>query len=463
MPTLPKLTDRWLRAVTTDKLQEEYWDASRPGFYVRVSKRGIKSFFLSYYSPVDHRKRSVPLGRYDPEGAESSLADAVSAWKRASGVVAQGEDPRGRSLPLTEEAPQSGLLSVVAGVSPEYRQRVVDLFGERPLVAGSFGELARDYLLHHAWVEKRRTRDDEQMLRRDLLPVWRDRPALELTRKELVNHLDAMILLRGARVAANHVRLLVSRIYNFGIGRVRVDHNPAHLIKIKGGKARARERWLSDQEIRVLWLGLEDEASLALCCQLRLEIVLMQRPGEVAAMEWQEIGDDRWWIIPGTKTIPLGQQQLEVGTKNKLSHAVFLPSLAWEILEGLRPLTGGERFVIPSPKRRDQPLWHTNGSLRRIVERLNMQPFTRHDLRRTGTTNLQRLGLAHLVDPIVNHQPRGVRASYNLWQYRDERREAMERWSDHLREVLGQSAAIASGFEPGGPGVRRPSAGFPLP
>lgn len=442
MPKLAKLTDRWLRGVTTKKPQEEYWDSSRPGLYVRVSRGGTRSFFFSYYSPIDNRKRSLPLGKFRPEGEEGgrlTLADAVAAWKSASGKVADGIDPQGQAATRTRELEEDGRLPVLAGVSLEWSERIVEVFGDGPLIAGSFGELARDYLVHHAWVEKRRTRDDEQMLVRDLLPAWRDRPATGITRKHVVNLVEDIIARRGARVAANHVRLLVSRIFNVAIGRAQVEHNPAHLIKIKGGKAKARDRWLSDEEIRTLWLGVEEHASTPVGWQLRLELVLMQRPGEVAAMEWREIGEDRWWTLPGTKRIPLGERVVEVGTKNKLSHAVFLPPLAWEILEQLRPLTGGGRFVIPSPRDHEQPLWHTNKSLNRLIERLKMHPFTRHDLRRTGTTNLQRLGFEHLVDPIVNHQPRGVRASYNLWQYREERRAAMEAWSEHLRRVVAQN------------------------
>jgi len=41
------------------------------------------------------------------------------------------------------------------------------------------------------------------------------------------------------------------------------------------------------------------------------------------------------------------------------------------------------------------------------------------------------------VDPIVNHQPRGVRASYNLWAFHEERRAAMLSWDAHLRSILG--------------------------
>ena len=216
MPTSERLTDRWLQRVTTEKVQEDYWDSSRPGFYIRVSRTGNRSFFFSYYSPVDHRKRSLLLGRYTPESAEGglTLTEAVTAWKKAVGRVAEGIDPRGKTAELLEAG---GLVAVLSGVPGEHHQRLLDLLGDQPLIAGSFGDLARDYLLHHAWVEKRRTRDDEQMLKRDLLPAWRDRPAAEITRKHVVNLLDELIARRGARVAANHVRLLVSRIYNFGI------------------------------------------------------------------------------------------------------------------------------------------------------------------------------------------------------------------------------------------------------
>jgi Phage integrase central domain len=196
------------------------------------SRGGAKSFFFSYYSPVDRRKCSLLLWRFDPDGssgAQWSLVDAVAAWKQASGKVAGGVDPQGTAQRSKNEG--EGLVPVDAGASPDRREKLVEVFGDRPLVVGSFGELARDYLVQHAWVEKRRTRDDEQMLARDLLPAWRDRPAVELTRRELVALLDGIISRRGARVVANHVRLLVSRIYNFGIGRVQVDHNPAHLLK----------------------------------------------------------------------------------------------------------------------------------------------------------------------------------------------------------------------------------------
>lgn len=437
MPAIDQLRDKWVRAVATEKPQEDIWDESRPGLFLRVARSGSKTFFYSYRRPGPGPARERPkaallLGKFAPDDPRPEVrfgvSDAVTAWRAASGKLAEGTDPK---------PPQAVPLPANIVLLPELnRERLLDIFGERPVLRGSFAEMAMDFLVLRAWVEKRRTRDDEQMLKRDLLPPWRDRPANEIQEEDVVAVTDKIVMERGARVSANHVRLLASRIYNFAISRAKLRHNPAHLVKVAGGKAKARQRWLSDPEIKTLWFGLE-KATVQLCCQIRLELILMQRPGEVAAMEWPEIGADRWWIIPGTKRISLGGSLVEVGTKNKLAHSVYLPPLAWQILEFLRPVTGGGRFVVPSPKRADQPLWFTNKVLAKLAADFEMQPFTRHDLRRTGTTNLQRLGFDHLVDPIVNHQPRGVRASYNLWRFRDERLAAMEAWDSHLRSILG--------------------------
>lgn len=154
-------------------------------------------------------------------------------------------------------------------------------------------------------------------------------------------------------------------------------------------------------------------------------------------MEWSEIQPDGWWVIPGTKFISLAGRKVEVGTKNKLAHAVYLPPLALEQIESLRELSGHGRFVFPSPKRPDQPMTFTNKSLAALLVRLKIPHFTPHDLRRTGTTNLQRLQVDDtLIDRLVNHQPRGVQRSYNLWAFREERKAAMCLWDSHLRRIL---------------------------
>ena len=461
MPTTERLTDKFLRTVRTRKGSEEFWDQSRPGLLVRVMESGTRTFLFSYREPGarparQRPKRLLRLGVYNPEDPESSrrftLADAVTAWRTASGEVSQGVNPKGPGL-----APQScapGMVSLLDGVPAEHSAKLRDLFGDLELVAGSFGELARDYLVVHAWVAKRRSGEDERMLKRELLPVWRDVPAAAVQPEDVATLVRNIVMLRKAPVAANHVRLLVSRIYSFGISQVRARFNPAHGVRVTGGKARSGSRWLSDEEICRVWWGLEaqwspESKSLrnanrhltignVFRALTRCRMVLFQRPGEVAFMEWSEIQPDGWWVIPGTKFISLAGREVEVGTKNKLPHAVYLPPLAMEQIESLRELSGHGRFVFPSPKRPDQPIAFTNKTLAALVSRLKIPHFTPHDLRRTGTTNLQRMQLDDtLIDRLVNHQPRGVQRSYNLWAFREERKTAMCLWDAHLRRILG--------------------------
>ena len=472
MPTIGRLTDKFLRTVRTGKGSEEFWDESRPGFLVRVLESGTRTFLFSYREPGarparERPKRLLRLGVYNPEDSDPSrrftLADAVSAWKGASGQVSQGVNPKGPGVaPQTTDKP--GLSSLLDGIPGEHSAKLRDLFGDRDLIAGSFGELARDYLVVHAWVEKRRSGEDERMLKRELLPLWRDVPAAAVQPEDVATLVRNIVVLRKAPVAANHVRLLVSRIYSFGISQVRARFNPAHGVRVPGGKARTGSRWLSDEEIIRLWWGLDAQWSPesknprnanrrltsgdVFRALTRCRIVLFQRPGEVAYMEWSEIQPDGWWVIPGTKFISLAGRKTEVGTKNKLPHAVYLPPLALEQIESLRELSGHGRFVFPSPKRPDQPIACTNKTLAALQARLKIPHFTPHDLRRTGTTNLQRLQVDDtLIDRLVNHQPRGVQRSYNLWAFQEERKAAMCLWDTHLRSILGIEGD--RGFDPG--------------
>lgn len=200
--------------------------AVRPG---QQGRRG--ELFYSYRSPVDRKKRPLRLGAY---GDGFGLADAVSAWKAAAGKVAEGIDPHPRTVAPTSKRVEA--YDPLEGAPAAYHALLRDLFGPDLLIRDSFGDLARDFLVLHAWPEKRRTRDDEGMLRRDLLPRWRDKAAASIGQEEVIELTDAIIAKRDARRSAEHVRLLISRIYNHGIKRARRLFNPASHVSISGGK-----------------------------------------------------------------------------------------------------------------------------------------------------------------------------------------------------------------------------------
>ena len=63
-----------------------------------------------------------------------------------------------------------------------------------------------------------------------------------------------------------------------------------------------------------------------------------------------------------------------------------------------------------------------------------------HDLRRTATTGMARLGIApHVVDKVLNHTAgtiSGVAAVYNRFEYLDERKAALEAWGRFVETLV---------------------------
>ena len=67
-----------------------------------------------------------------------------------------------------------------------------------------------------------------------------------------------------------------------------------------------------------------------------------------------------------------------------------------------------------------------------------------HDLRRTVVTGMARLGVPpHVADKILNHQSgtiSGVAAVYQKHEFLVERKDALERWSRHVTDIIGSSS-----------------------
>ena len=63
-----------------------------------------------------------------------------------------------------------------------------------------------------------------------------------------------------------------------------------------------------------------------------------------------------------------------------------------------------------------------------------------HDLRRTATTGLARLGIApHVADKVLNHAAgtiRGVAATYNRFEYLAERTAALDAWGRLVESMV---------------------------
>ena len=59
-----------------------------------------------------------------------------------------------------------------------------------------------------------------------------------------------------------------------------------------------------------------------------------------------------------------------------------------------------------------------------------------HDLRAAVGTNITKLGYDRsLMKRIINHKDSGATASYDLYSYYGEKRDALQKWADRLDEI----------------------------
>jgi len=76
--------------------------------------------------------------------------------------------------------------------------------------------------------------------------------------------------------------------------------------------------------------------------------------------------------------------------------------------------------------------------IKRQIDRLSgVEDWRIHDIRRTASTNLTKLGIDRfIVQKILNHSEKGATKIYDRYSYMDEKREALQKWADRLDEIV---------------------------
>jgi integrase len=71
------------------------------------------------------------------------------------------------------------------------------------------------------------------------------------------------------------------------------------------------------------------------------------------------------------------------------------------------------------------------------AKKFSIDRFTPHDLRRTAVTHLARLKVPlEWRERIVNHLPKELDATYNLYEYDEEKETSMKRWETDLLRMF---------------------------
>ena len=397
------LTDTAIKALKAQ--QKLYKVSDRDGMYVVVQPSGAIVFRYDYR--LNGRRETLTLGRYGPDGL--SLARA-----REKLIDAKRASSEGRS-PAQEKQ------------HDKRRLKEAKRFGE-------FGE---------KWFQESRMADSTRAMRRsiyerDILPTFRNRLLTEITPDDL-RVMCGKVKERGAPATAVHVRDIVKLTFAFAILHGEKVANPADEV---GPASIAtfvpKDRSLSPAEIRVMLGQLEHVPTLpTIRLGMKLFLLTMVRKSELQDATWDEVDfENSIWSIPKERM------------KRSKAHNVYLSQQAVDIFIALKTCAGNSRYVLPSRYDADAPM--SRATFNRITtavvvrakkEGLPLEPFTVHDLRRTGSTLLNELGFSSdWIEKCLAHEDgRSSRGVYNKAEYEHQRRHMMQEWSNLLDAwVLGQ-------------------------
>jgi len=264
---------------------------------------------------------------------------------------------------------------------------------------------------------------------RDILPTFRNRLLTEITPEDLRAMCDK-VKARGAPATAVHVRDIVKLVFAFAKLHGEKVPNPAEEV---GPASIAtfvpKDRSLSPAEIRVMLGQLAHVATLpTIRLGLKLILLTMVRKSELQDAVWDEVDfENAVWSIPKERM------------KRSKPHNVYLCEQSIGILVALKTCAGNSRYLLPSRYDADAPM--SRATFNRVTTAvvvqakkagLPLEPFTVHDLRRTGSTLLNELGFnSDWIEKCLAHEDgRSSRGVYNKAEYEHQRRHMMQEWGN---------------------------------
>lgn len=389
------LTDRLLRSLakrgTGGPAQLDYRDTSLPiEWGVRVTRDGLVTYFYRYRTAGGTRRR-LKLGQPYPI---TTLAEATQLAIDAARAVARGEDPAQRS-----------------------RRDGLDVAG-----------LAEIYVERYARHRRRRWEHLRYVLDRFVVAELGGRGAAEVSRADIRQLLEAP-LDRGSGYMANEVLAAARAMYRWALSEDLVPADPTAGIR-PPTPVKPRQRVLKPEEIRALWLALDQDAGVV-ARALQFGLLVPVRRGSLLGGSFDELRGDEW-LIPRARF------------KSGVDFLAFVPPAAREVLDRV-PRPPRERLFFPSPLRSGKPIGGWLQASDRAREVAGLEDFRPHDLRRCWATYARREGVtAEVVAACLGHAPRGVtRRHYDLYGLHEEKRAAFERMAEAFMRMVTDPGLMA--------------------
>ena len=402
MPSV-KLTSLYIDNLVPEAKTVEHYDKGVPGLVLRHSPTGVKSWSFTYNRK--YQRRRVSLGVYP--GLSIKLAHDRARELR--GAVERGEDPWADKKVEERERELNGFESCVA--------KYIESKGDQKSAPAT-----------------------KRILERLAVPVFRERPVKEVTRRDINDLLDR--LKKKTPYQANLLRAHLRALFGWLAKRDAVLVNPVigvdHCVK-----ALPRERILTDAELVALWKATfklpkpntADDRDSPFGPAIRLLLLTGMRREEVGCLKWSEIDGD-WALLPGSRM------------KNGRDFKAPLSPVAKRIIEGMPK--GDEYVFARRGLKKRQPISGWGKAKERLDELMAqeleleegrvVEDWRIHDLRRTVASGLAMLGTRpEVIKRILAHVPPKSDVTafvYNRFMYDDEAMGAVTKWAAHVLKLV---------------------------
>lgn len=390
------------------------------GFAVRVTSAGTKAFV--WFHRVDGKPHLETLGRWDENAGGGSLTvrDAIVAAQKRAKAVRNGDDPRPDRTRRMEDANQPDEKNI-SGLLDSFIARYVK----------------KDANLRSAGMI-------EAQLKRLVKPKIGSVGIYELRRSQVSRMLDEIADENGPRMA-DLVLAYVRKAFNWYEVNGADDDFRSPVVRGMARtkpKERERKRILADDEIRDLWTALDIIKEPA-CFPAYVKTLLLTatRRSESADMSFTERDGDLW-------TIPAARY------KTKLDHIIPISPMTRDVLATVTPsktrknatfvfsTTQGEKPFSGFSKAKEA-LDEAIAGIRDDAGREPMEGWTLHDLRRTARSLMSRAGVpTDHAERALGHVIAGVRATYDRYEYIDQKRAAFAALATLIAEILNPTANV---------------------
>ena len=393
------------------------WDDTVKGFGLVITSNGARTYVVQYrIGGRDAKTRRYTIGRHGspwtPHTARERALDILQ-------LVRTGVDP----------------------IDSERDARRMSDEDDEDRAYFDFDAFADRFIEKHVKANALRSLKDIQgTFDRDLRPWFRGKSVRRIVKadvKAMLSHVADR-----SQSAANKAHKWLNRMFTWGIKHDRLEDSPMNNLT-KPFPEPKRDRVLDRSEIRTLVAAVPKLARVFEAMVLML-LLTGQRLREVAGIRWEEIDLERdEWIIPASRT------------KNKLRHLVPITrqmrSILMELsggrtdLRGLVLTTNGRTPISGFSKAKEA----LDAAIDGLAGPGVVPGWVYHDLRRTLSTGCGELRIRiEYAEAVLNHvsgTKGGVAGTYNLYQYRTEKQEALEAWADHLERVVGRPLRLAPG------------------